>query len=115
MLFEKIFQLEQVLDAFSGWCPPPSGKGRGSSLHHRINLSLRGERRAPNHFASRRIGDVRILRGRRFMPGAAKIVLNVDHLRCDGGTHETSPCLRPRVGVRQGLRYEGWRSVGPGE
>jgi len=76
MLFEKIFQLEQVLDAFSSRCPPPSGKGRGSSLpppYQPQPFEESGVR--PDHFACRRVGDIEYFRGRRFMPGTAKIVL----------------------------------------
>ena len=76
MIFEKLLQLEQRLDAVFGRSATPFGIGCSGGLHGCVYFSGAGERSFGDGFSGRGIGDVEPVRGGGFDPLAIDVVRN---------------------------------------
>ncbi len=93
ILFEEIFQLEEILDAFAGRSAAREGIGGG--LNGSVDIRGGREGGACEQFGSSGIGDVKVFGRGGSAPGAIHVVLEIGYLGGDGTAHTQllGPCV----------------------
>src|SRR2546426_2131340 len=93
ILFEEIFQLEEILDALAGRGAAPGRKGIGGSLDGSVNVSGSREGGAREHFGSSGIGNGKVFGFGGPAPCGGHVVLKVGDLGGYGTAHYQVLCL----------------------
>src|SRR6266566_5013411 len=87
LIFQKVFQLEEVLNALTGRCAAPSWKGIDSGLDSSIDVGRCREGGARQHLRRSGVGNVYVLGRGRSLPGAIHVVLEFGYLGGYGTAH----------------------------
>jgi hypothetical protein len=88
VFFEKILELEQILNTFARRSTAPRGKSVGGSLDGSIDVGGSRHGCASDEFAGGGIGDVVVVLGRGTAPTAVDVVLELGDLRGYGAAHD---------------------------
>ncbi len=87
ILFEKIFQFKEILDALARRGAAPRWESIGGGLNGSVDVGGSREGGARQQFGSGRVGDVHVFGGGGPTPGAVHVILKVGDLSGDGTAH----------------------------